>query len=564
MVLAFSLQSDVKSIGAYAGFAAIIGLALLVLLYFAQARELRRMSDLLDEQENRLGSMPARSPMARTPGIPPGRAVPMPPPAQPQEPSAAPIATVAIPGARRVPVAASGPPAAPSAEPASAPLTGAVAAATVAATLIGSGGAATADVEGAAAGTAAAPADADTPTGEHVATGTTGEEAGGESAPSGVFVSKRPIAPAAEEDDRAGGAPAQRGGEGPGARGPTPVPPSPRRGGSETPGGGALGPSAAVPLSSRPAATAEPVGAAAALGHFPPRPPVAPAERSAERSAETTDNGVVATADAVALPYDPTAAGEILAGRIHAPDLLRRDGDARERANGAAAEPADELPPPAPSSADELAPLGPSTAAASRPRFPPAPGDVSAPAAGGAAAGTGLLETAAATRRRSVHDAPDVDDDDARSGGSVLRLLAAAVVIVAVAVFIATKVFAPGGTGSPSRGASTVGGPAPSSVTVAVLNGTEISGLATSAARALAALGFQRGIITNALSHGHHVTLVSYTPGHLAAAREVAKDLLPIHTRVGPVDARSAVLAGAQGATPPSVVVTLGSDYQPQ
>jgi hypothetical protein len=60
------------------------------------------------------------------------------------------------------------------------------------------------------------------------------------------------------------------------------------------------------------------------------------------------------------------------------------------------------------------------------------------------------------------------------------------------------------------------------------------------------------------------VTLVSYTPGHLAAAREVAKDLLPIHTRVGPVDARSAVLAGAQGATPPSVVVTLGSDYQPQ
>ena len=42
MVLAFSLSSEIKTIGSYAGFAALVAVALLVLLYFAQARETRR------------------------------------------------------------------------------------------------------------------------------------------------------------------------------------------------------------------------------------------------------------------------------------------------------------------------------------------------------------------------------------------------------------------------------------------------------------------------------------------------------------------------------------------
>ena len=53
MVLALSLQTDIKSIGAYAGFAAIVGLALLVILYFAQAREIRRLSDWIDDEDER-------------------------------------------------------------------------------------------------------------------------------------------------------------------------------------------------------------------------------------------------------------------------------------------------------------------------------------------------------------------------------------------------------------------------------------------------------------------------------------------------------------------------------
>jgi hypothetical protein len=44
-VLAFSLQGEVEKYGAYVGIAAFIGLALLSVLYFSQAREVRRLRD---------------------------------------------------------------------------------------------------------------------------------------------------------------------------------------------------------------------------------------------------------------------------------------------------------------------------------------------------------------------------------------------------------------------------------------------------------------------------------------------------------------------------------------
>ena len=71
-ILAFSLQSEINKIGAYAGFAAIIGLALLILLYFAQARELRRLSDWVDQEGDRLRSVPAPQASSRPTVIPPG------------------------------------------------------------------------------------------------------------------------------------------------------------------------------------------------------------------------------------------------------------------------------------------------------------------------------------------------------------------------------------------------------------------------------------------------------------------------------------------------------------
>src|SRR5665213_1911072 len=102
MILAFSLQSEINKIGAYAGFAAIIGLALLVLLYFAQARELRRLSDWVEQEGDRARSVPAPT------GAPRPTVVP--------QPGAAPASavTTAVPGVRRVAVGAAGavPPAA--------------------------------------------------------------------------------------------------------------------------------------------------------------------------------------------------------------------------------------------------------------------------------------------------------------------------------------------------------------------------------------------------------------------------------------------------------------------
>jgi hypothetical protein len=53
--LALSITSEIKTLGAYAGFAAVVGLALLALLYFAQARELRRLTEWAGRAPERNG-----------------------------------------------------------------------------------------------------------------------------------------------------------------------------------------------------------------------------------------------------------------------------------------------------------------------------------------------------------------------------------------------------------------------------------------------------------------------------------------------------------------------------
>jgi LytR cell envelope-related transcriptional attenuator len=77
---AFSVHHFINSVGAYAGFAAIIGLAILVLLYFAQARETSSLREQAYEAaqriaqlENRLtqlSRMPAAPPVQAQPGVP--------------------------------------------------------------------------------------------------------------------------------------------------------------------------------------------------------------------------------------------------------------------------------------------------------------------------------------------------------------------------------------------------------------------------------------------------------------------------------------------------------------
>jgi hypothetical protein len=58
--LALSVHHFVNSVGADAGFAAIIGLAILVLLYFAQARETANLREQAYEAGQRVAQLEAR------------------------------------------------------------------------------------------------------------------------------------------------------------------------------------------------------------------------------------------------------------------------------------------------------------------------------------------------------------------------------------------------------------------------------------------------------------------------------------------------------------------------
>jgi hypothetical protein len=60
LFLAFSLQDQVEKYGAYVGLAAFIGLAVLSLLYFAQARELKRLRDWAGRAPERAQELEAR------------------------------------------------------------------------------------------------------------------------------------------------------------------------------------------------------------------------------------------------------------------------------------------------------------------------------------------------------------------------------------------------------------------------------------------------------------------------------------------------------------------------
>src|SRR4051794_21945258 len=57
---AFSLQAEVEKYGAYVGIAAFFGLAVLSLLYFSQARELKRLRDWAGRAPERAQELEAR------------------------------------------------------------------------------------------------------------------------------------------------------------------------------------------------------------------------------------------------------------------------------------------------------------------------------------------------------------------------------------------------------------------------------------------------------------------------------------------------------------------------
>jgi hypothetical protein len=93
----------------------------------------------------------------------------------------------------------------------------------------------------------------------------------------------------------------------------------------------------------------------------------------------------------------------------------------------------------------------------------------------------------------------------------------------------------------------------PSTVTVAVLNGTTVTGLAGTTGQKVVAAGFRLGNVATASQQQRAESVVLYSPGSSRQARAVARRLGI--SQIEPVDAQSASLAGAA-----TVVVVVGAD----
>jgi len=101
----------------------------------------------------------------------------------------------------------------------------------------------------------------------------------------------------------------------------------------------------------------------------------------------------------------------------------------------------------------------------------------------------------------------------------------------------------------------------PSSVTVAVLNGTATSGLAHRVALHLAAAGYKQGTVATAADQTRTATVVAFMPGRRNDALHVASALKLGTGAVQPIDSSTQAVA----CPPPTpcaaqVVVTVGSD----
>jgi hypothetical protein len=184
---------------------------------------------------------------------------------------------------------------------------------------------------------------------------------------------------------------------------------------------------------------------------------------------------------------------------------------------------------------------------------------------------------AGTTRARAAGPPPDRESEGRSASRTTLAVLGGVVAVAIVAVLLITQVF--GGSSGPAKPNSVGRAPAKASgagsggaakttghkvgvvtrgkVTVAVLNGTTVVGLARSASDKLQRAGFKGGTVTNdTTNQARSATAVFYTPGNKAAALEVAKVIGSGRDGVLPIDQSTRVLAGNDA----QVVVTVGSD----
>lgn len=167
-------------------------------------------------------------------------------------------------------------------------------------------------------------------------------------------------------------------------------------------------------------------------------------------------------------------------------------------------------------------------------------------------------------------------DDEPAHLRTTLMIVGGVLAVIVVAVVLILTVFSGGSSknspntignapattpGSSSKSGTKTNGSAAApvsrgDVTVAVLNGTTVPGLARGAATKLQNAGFKIGTVTNAPDQARSATFVAYQPGHQAEANVVAR-LIHVGTdAVKPIDQSTAVVAGQDAF----VVVTVGSD----
>jgi hypothetical protein len=151
-------------------------------------------------------------------------------------------------------------------------------------------------------------------------------------------------------------------------------------------------------------------------------------------------------------------------------------------------------------------------------------------------------------------------------------MLLVGALIVAAGVVALIHFTSSGGNQGSTRASETSNAPAtahhrpaaaivPSSVTVAVLNGTATPGLAQRIATQLASAGYKKGMVGNASDQTRTATVVAYTPGHKRAALAVAKSLKLGPASVQPIDSNTQQVAcPGTTACAAKVVVTIGTD----
>jgi hypothetical protein len=542
-VIALSINGGIKTLGSYAGLAAVVALALLALLYFAQARELKRLREWIEHEAQR-----PRAPAPARVGVPAPAPRPGPAPA-PLSPGplatgvasspATPLVASTVEGVRRVPLPDAG---------------------VAVGTVVMPGGVAPPNAPDAT--TVNEPGGLDEalppePAGQPprlVADGVDGQEPGSaHDIGEGLVIGRAKGVSIRLSDPLVSGRHARVAPEGDGVsledlgstngtflNGAQLSAPAVLRNGDRIRLGDSEFVFECVPAPVPPPDPAE----------TPPEAgvPHAPAPGVAEEGPPPDD------ADEVA---GSSAAVPLLATPIPERTLQLEDADAIEAAA---------LTPPQPTTPPTPYPAPPAGTGAVR--LPPAP------ITRMSRAGAGGDEDRADDSPRQLRHLPRWDGHlpwpispgrRLALGGIVVALAAIVIVVVLLGSGGAPKGNTAASTGSSSpptsvSASATRAAPAPSSITVAVLNGTTTTGLAGQLSAKLVGDGFAKGGVADAASQTAATTTVGYTKGNKVAADEVAKRLRISLARVVPVTSANDATASAAG-TRPQVVVTIGVQH---